>query len=221
MAKKEWCSYSPASGTGPQDISFTPDKNTGRESRTLQFTCSLGSKAATCTVNQAGAALSVRITGQPPVSAAVGDAVSFKVMTNAAKLRVTYMKDDGGAVNPLYPATFTFPDTAMPSGNRTVQTDVAGSVTFINDLGAEEEFEVTVAFDITAAMAEGTSTIVLTATANDGASGNANASANSILVTAPETTLSWRDGEMEFEPDGEAQTNRILTNNEEDEWNIS
>ena len=221
MAKKEWCSYSPESGTGPQDISFTPDENTGREPRTLMFTCSLGTKTATCTVNQAGAPLSVRITGQPPVSAKEGDEVSFKAATNGARVQVKYIKGQPGEAFPLYPATVTFPDDSTPTGTRSIPTDTGGYVTFPENSGTEAEFEITVEFEITSAMSDVRTTITPTLTVTDGGSGSANAAADRITVTPAKASLSWREGEMEFEPDGAAQTNRILTDDEENEWSIS
>lgn len=193
MAKPNWLTVNPTSGTGNSTVTVTAEAHTGRESRSGVITF----KADNCEdverkVTQAGIAEFVKIDDNASVDKA-GGSVNITGTSNSSAL--AFSLGDGDL-------NISLPDTYTANGATTEnEADIA------DDPGADATFSYSIAITVPAndTISALTRNVIVTDAAG-------NTATCVLTLAAGSATLSVTEGDIELDSDGTAVTVDVTSN---------
>lgn len=178
-----WLTVNTPSATGDQSVSITAAAYTGRTQRTgsIVFTTSTGgTKTATYSATQSGAAEFVRWASATYTASKSGGSVVMTGTTNSTKL--TFSIAAGGTLTPTIPQTYTANSVSTNNG-----AAISG------DPGASKQFNFSITITVPANLEVTEKTCNITVTPNSGAAQNAKLTQSAgdvtLSVTPKEITL--------------------------------
>lgn len=175
-----WLTVNTPSATGDQSVSITAAAYTGRVQRTgsIVFTTSTGgTKTATYSATQSGAAEFVRWASATYIASKSGGSVVMTGTTNSTKL--TFSVAAGGTLTPTIPQTYTVNKVSTNNG-----------AVISGDPGASKQFDFSITITVPANLEVTEKTCNITVTPNSGTAQNAKltqSAGNVILSVTPST----------------------------------
>ncbi len=201
MAKPEWISVDPSSGSGNQAVQVTASKHTGRNNREGQLTIqTAGGKQVTVNLTQTALAAHIDA-GEDQNIAATTTTSQVAFTTNCAAIKL--IPSEGVTISKV-----TMNGSVVTDGGEGVYTPSG-------DPGASADYEVVV--DITVPVNETVSEKSFTVEAQDSVTSTITATVT-ITQTAGDSTLSVDPDSLEFITAGEQKQISITSN---DSWTIS
>lgn len=175
-----WLTVNTPSATGNKSVSITAAAYTGRTQRTgsVVFTTTVGgSKTATYSATQSGAAEFVRWASATYTASKSGGSVVMTGTTNSTKL--TFRVAAGGTLTPTIPQTYTANSVSTKNGS-----------VISGDPGASRQFNFSITITVPANLEVTEKTCNITVTPNSGAAQNAKLTQSAgdvILSVTPQT----------------------------------